>query len=107
METQQLVVLEQTISSTQTVNILSESDAAAALVSAQIDQETANRDLVISEGNLRINALASTQEDVTAPPHVQKDPKVVEAEQQQQNNNILNNIQEGVTNLVNEETNYV
>ena len=85
-------------STTQTVNILSESDAARALVSAQIDQETANRDLVISEGNLRINALASTQEDVTAPPHVQADPKVVEAEQQQQNNNILDNIKESVTN---------
>ena len=89
-------------STTKTVNVLSESDAARALASAEIEGETANRDLVISEGNLRINALASTQEDVTAPPHVQADPKVVEAEQQQQNNNILDNIKESVTNAAEE-----
>ena len=89
-------------STTKTVNILSESDAARALATAEIEGETANRDLVISEGNLRINALASTQEDITAPPHVQRDPKVVEAEQQQQNNNILDNIKESVTNAAEE-----
>ena len=55
---------------TQTVNILSESDAARALASAEIEGETVSRDQVISEGNLRINALASTQEDITAPPHL-------------------------------------
>ena len=82
---------------TQTVNTLSESDAEDALRTAEIEGESANKDLVISEGNVRINALASTQEDITAPPHVQEDPKVVEAEQQPQNNNILNNIQEGFT----------
>ena len=81
-------------STTQNVNVFSESDAARALASAEIEGETVSRDQVISEGNLRINALASTQEDVTAPPHVQEDPKVVEAEQQQQNNNILGNITE-------------
>ena len=87
---------------TQTVNVLSESDAAGALATAEIEGKSANKDLVISEGNVRINALASTQEDVTAPPHVQKDPKVVEATQQQQNNNILDNIKESVTNAAEE-----
>ena len=91
---------------TQTVNILSESDAAKALATAEIEGESANKDLVISEGNVRINALASTQEDVTAPPHVQKDPKVVEAEQKAQNNNILNNIQEQVTSAAEETYKY-
>ena len=74
-----------------------------ALASAEIEGESANKeffDQVISEGNLRINALASTQEDVTAPPHVQADPKVVEAEQQQQNNNILQNLAESTVNAV-------
>ena len=90
---------------TQTVNILSESDAAKALATAEIEGESANKDLVIGEGNVRINALASTQEDITAPP-LQKDPKVVEAEQKAQNNNILNNIQEQVTSAAEETYKY-
>lgn len=94
-------------STTKTVNILSESDAATALASAEIEGETVSRNQVISEGNLRINALASTQEDITAPPHVQADPRVVEAEQQQQNNNILQNLAESTVNAVSEGTQYV
>ena len=93
-------------STTKTVKILSESDAEEALKTAEIEGESANKDLVISEGNVRISALASTQEDVTAPPHVQKDPKVIEAEQKAQNNNILTNIQEGVTNAAKETYKY-